>query len=89
MDIRYVLSLIFCAILFYTWEHCFDVPCQDSVDDGVYEKHAHGPGHGEFVVEERALPDVAPLGADPRLLVVGEVRAAKAERDVGDQALKI
>jgi hypothetical protein len=34
------------------------------------------------------LPDVVPLRPDPVFLEVREVGAAKAESDVGDQALK-
>lgn len=70
-------------------EHGLNVPHEDGVEDGVHHHDDHASSEAEVVTVHGAHPDVVPLRPHTRLLVVGEVGAAKTKCDVGDNALKI
>ena len=69
-------------------EHRLNVPHEDGVEDSVQRHDDHTPAQAEAVTVHGAHPDVVPLGPHTRLLVVGEVGAAEAKCNIGDDTLK-
>ena len=69
------------------WEHCFDVPGQEAIDESIYKHHDDDVHHGEVVACHGAVPDVVPLYPHCLLLKLGNLKAAKAKGNAGGQAL--
>ena len=69
------------------WEHCFDVPGQEAIDESIYKHHDDDVHHGEVVACHGAVPDVVPLYPHRLLLKLGNLKAAKTKRNAGGQAL--
>ena len=63
-------------------KHGLNVPHEDGVEDGVHHHDDHAPAQAEVVTVHGAHPDVVPLRPHTRLLVVGEVGAAKTKCNV-------
>ena len=70
-------------------EHSLNVPHEDGVEEGVQDHDDHAAPQGEAVSIKRTDPDVVPLCPHTCFLIVGEIGASKAKRDVGDDALKM
>lgn len=68
-------------------EHCLDVPGQEAIDESIHEHHDDDVHHGEVVACHGAVPDVVPLYPHCLLLKLGDLKAAKAKRNAGGQAL--
>ena len=69
-------------------EYGLDVPHEEGVEAGVQQHDDHATPQAEAVPVHGAHPDVVPLRPHPRLLVVGEVGAAKTKCNVRNDALK-
>lgn len=74
--------------MYRTRKHCFDVPGNNGVNEGIHIKHHDRNCEAVGVSFHRADVDVAPLDAQTLLFILRKILTAKAKGHRGQKALR-